>query len=74
MARPTPPPFDALPLQRPGPPYNAWGLWGAEDELGRLNLITPVVVKAARDEIKEGIVINLKWVANASLLTQQHAA
>ncbi|WOO85087.1 uncharacterized protein LOC62_06G008586 [Vanrija pseudolonga] len=59
MVRPTPPPFDALPLQRPGPPYNAWGLWGADDELGRLNLITPDVVKAARDEIKEGIVINL---------------
>ncbi|TXT13167.1 hypothetical protein VHUM_01568 [Vanrija humicola] len=59
MARPSPPSFDALPLQRPGPPYNAWGLWGADDELGRLNLITPDVVKAARDEIKEGIVINL---------------
>ncbi|TXT07523.1 hypothetical protein VHUM_03243 [Vanrija humicola] len=55
----TPPPFDDLPLARPGPPFNAWGLYGADDELGRLNLITPEVVAAAGREVKDGIVVNL---------------
>ena len=54
------PPFEALPLQRPGPRWNAWGLYGPDDELGRLNLITPEAVKRGRDAIKEGLVISLK--------------
>jgi hypothetical protein len=54
------PTFDKLPLRSPGPPYNAWGLWGQDDELGRLNLITPAAIKRGREEIKEGIVVNLK--------------
>ena len=47
--------FDDLPLRRPGPPLNAWGLYGDDDELGRLNLITP----------ETGKVINLKYVVLA---------
>lgn len=54
--------FDDLPLQRPGPPLNAWGLYGKDDELGRLNLITPEVVKRGLEEVKHGIAINLKSV------------
>lgn len=54
--------FDDLPLQRPGPPLNAWGLYGDDDELGRLNLITPEVVKRGLGEVKHGIVVNLKWI------------
>lgn len=54
--------FDDLPLQRPGPPLNAWGQFGKDDELGRLNYITPEVVKRGLQEAKHGIVINLKWV------------
>ena len=53
------PPFDQLPLDRSGPPGNAWGLWGKEDELGMLNRITPEVVTAAAAEIKEGLRIPL---------------
>ena len=52
--------FDDLPLQRPGPPLNAWGLYGDKDELGRINLITPEVVKRGLQEVKHGIVVNLK--------------
>ena len=67
--------FDDLPLRRPGPPYNAWGQFGPDDELGRLNLITPEVVRAARDEIEQGLVINLKSVITPSMaeLTSQYA-
>ena len=52
--------YDDLPLQTPGPRLNAWGQFGADDELGRLNLITPEVVKNGVAEVKHGIVINLK--------------
>ncbi|WWD17548.1 hypothetical protein CI109_101989 [Kwoniella shandongensis] len=53
------PPFSSLPLTKPGPPYNAWGLNGPDDELGRLNLITPEAIKRGKDTITEGIAINL---------------
>jgi len=54
------PPFSALPVQKPGPPLNAWGLYGPGDELGRLNLITPETVKRGKDAIVHGIAVNLK--------------
>jgi kynurenine formamidase len=31
-----------------------WGRWGAEDEVGTLNLVTPEVIRAARDCIRTG--------------------
>jgi hypothetical protein len=54
--------FNDLPLQRPGPPLNAWGQFGVDDELGRLNFITPEVIKNGVAEVKHGIVVNLKSV------------
>ena len=36
-----------------------WGRWGAEDELGTMNLITPDCVLRARDEIRTGTVHSL---------------
>ncbi|WVW83622.1 hypothetical protein I302_105643 [Kwoniella bestiolae CBS 10118] len=53
------PPFSALPIDKSGPPLNAWGLHGPEDEKGRLNLITPKCVKRGTDTITEGVVVNL---------------
>lgn len=35
------PPFESLPLDPNGPSGNAWGLYGASDALGALNLLTP---------------------------------
>lgn len=64
--------FDDLPLQESGPPLNAWGQFGDIDELGRLNLITPEVVKRGLEEVKHGIVINLKWVRSPSWETDAH--
>ncbi|KAH7310799.1 hypothetical protein B0I35DRAFT_489627 [Stachybotrys elegans] len=55
------PPFDDLPLDKSGPPGNAWGLWGPDDQLGMLNLLTPDTVAAAAAEIKEGLRISLDW-------------
>jgi hypothetical protein len=50
--------FDDL-KKRDGPPLQAWGLYG-DNELGRLNLITPEAVKRGRDAVQHGIPINLK--------------
>lgn len=33
---------------------NNWGRWGADDEIGTLNLITPQVVRAAAGSIRSG--------------------
>lgn len=54
------PAFDQLPLNENDPPYSAWGLWGPDDELGRINLITPEVTKSASSEIKTGESVSLK--------------
>lgn len=59
------PPFDALPLDKSGPPGNAWGLYGADDVLGALNQLTPAVVaRAAREEIQTGERVSLDWHLN----------
>lgn len=60
--------FTDLPVRRPGPPYNAWDLYGPDDELGRLNLITPEAVRRGRDAIKQGISISLKYVSYQTML------
>ena len=54
------PRFDDLPLSPNDPKGSAWGLYGKDDELGTLNLITEDVVKAAVKEVKHGIVVPLK--------------
>ena len=38
----------------PGAPKDAAWFWGKDDNLGRLNLLTPARVKAASAEIKTG--------------------
>lgn len=43
------PRFDQLPIERTLPPESAWGVFGPQDELGCLNLLSPEgVVEAAR--------------------------
>lgn len=54
------PTFHQLPLSPEDPPFSAWGLWGKDDQLGRLNLQTPGVTLAAKDEIQTGEAISLK--------------
>lgn len=60
----TRPPFESLPLDPKGPSGNAWGLYGPDDNLGALNLLTPAVVASAAAEIKTGISVSLDWPLN----------
>ena len=53
--------FEQLPLDPQGPPGNAWGRFGKDDQLGTLNLITPGVIVKAAQEIKTGVRISLDW-------------
>lgn len=65
MTPPARPPFESLPLDRSGPPGNAWGLYGPDDALGALNLLTPeTVARAAREEIQTGDRVSLDWHLN----------
>lgn len=64
MTPPSRPPFTSLPLDKNGPPGNAWGLYGPTDELGALNMLTPSVVKAAAQEIQTGDRVSLDWYLN----------
>ncbi|KAL4742113.1 hypothetical protein BDV11DRAFT_212127 [Aspergillus similis] len=62
---PSIPTFDNLTLDPNGPPGNSWGLFGPNNELGMLNLLTPEVVKrAASEEIREGVRISLDLPLN----------
>lgn len=60
------PSFDNLTLDPSGPKGNAWGLFGKDNHLGMLNLLTPDVIKqAASEEIQEGARFALDWKLNA---------
>ncbi|OAG37617.1 hypothetical protein AYO21_08225 [Fonsecaea monophora] len=48
------PDFDSLPPVEGRPLGNTWGFWGADDEIGTLNLLTPDVVQRAAAEVKSG--------------------
>lgn len=57
------PSFEELPIDKKGLAGNAWGLWGDDDQIGTLNLLTEEVVgRAAKDEIRTGQRISLKQV------------
>jgi hypothetical protein len=45
------------------PEGSTWGDWGRDDQLGRLNLLTPERVRAAAQEVREGIVFCLTRAA-----------
>ncbi|KAK2041936.1 hypothetical protein LZ31DRAFT_624814 [Colletotrichum somersetense] len=56
------PSFEELPLDKTGPHGNAWGLWGPDDQLGTLNLLTDdVVARAAKENIINGRRVSLNW-------------
>lgn len=55
------PRFVDLPLNPSDPPHSAWGLYGADDELGTLNLLTPERKQEAAKEIQTGVSVGLNW-------------
>jgi hypothetical protein len=61
MSRSDYPKFSDLPLQKDGPHGNAWGLWGADDQLGTLNLLSDeVIAQAAKENVITGQRTSLK--------------
>ena len=54
----TVPTYDNLPLGDDGV-ASAWGLFGAEDSIGRLNLITPETVRDATQLVRRGVSFGL---------------
>lgn len=58
------PTFDELPWFKNFPGC-AWGVWGPEDQLGTVNLLTEEMVqRAAAEEIKLGKSVSLNWPIN----------
>ncbi|RDW69684.1 hypothetical protein BP6252_08704 [Coleophoma cylindrospora] len=55
------PKFAELPLDPSYPAHAAWGIYGMDDELGTLNLLTPERTVAAAKEIKTGTRVGLNW-------------
>ena len=53
------PSFDSLPLQPGDPKGSAWGLYGPDDQLGTLNLLTSSTTACAHEEIQCGLVVPL---------------
>lgn len=53
------PSYDRLPVKEGAPQGSAWGLFGDDDQVGCLNLITPEKVKAAARLVRKGVVFPL---------------
>jgi hypothetical protein len=67
------PGYDALPGFKDFPGC-AWGVWGPDDELGTVNLLTEEVVKiAASEEIKIGRTVSLNWWVAADVNEEESA-
>lgn len=63
----TTPPADGLPSyaelseRSDAPRGTNWGLFGRDDQLGTVNLLTPARVKAAAASIRKGVSFGLNW-------------
>src|SRR5215831_15029916 len=55
------PTFDELPIKPDYPPHSAWGVFGDDDEIGTLNLLTPERVAAAAQLVRSGEVFPMSW-------------
>jgi hypothetical protein len=55
------PTFDELPIKPHYPPRSAWGLFGDDDQIGMLNLLTPDRVANAAKLVQTGEVYALSW-------------
>ena len=55
------PDFAELPVKPDHPPHSAWGVFGDDDQIGTLNLLTPERVAAAARLVRHGQVFALNW-------------
>lgn len=53
--------FAELPIKPDYPPHSAWGVFGDDDQIGTLNLLTPERVAAAARLVKTGQVFAMNW-------------
>jgi kynurenine formamidase len=53
------PSYDELPVRAGAPPGSSWGLWGDDDALGCLNLLTDEVVRRGLAAARRGTVFSL---------------
>lgn len=58
------PSYDELPVRAGAPAGAAWGVFGDDDEVGTINLLTPDRVVAAADSIRSGKVFALNLPIN----------
>ena len=68
------PSYDQLPVRAGAPAGSAWGVFGDQDEVGTINLLTPARVRAAKESIRSGktFALNLPIdVPNPPLFTRQ---
>jgi hypothetical protein len=55
------PSYEDLPVKAGAPAGSSWGLWGDDDRLGCLNLLTPERVLEAKTLIRRGQAFPLDW-------------
>jgi kynurenine formamidase len=55
------PRYDELPIRPDLPPRSAWGVWGDDDQLGSINLLTPERALRATGLVARGEVFSLNW-------------
>lgn len=55
------PKYKDLPVDPSKPPGSSWGLFGEDDELGTINLLTPERVASALHFARKGSVFSLNW-------------
>lgn len=61
------PAFAELPIKPDYPPHSAWGVFGDDDQIGTLNLLTPERVTAAARLVQTGRVFALNWELNCPI-------
>lgn len=55
------PDYDQLPISPDKPPRSAWGVWGDDDQVGAINLLTNDKVIAGLACARRGAVFSLNW-------------
>ena len=55
------PRYHELPIQPSKPPRSAWGVFGEDDQLGTINLLTADRVRHGATLVKKGAVFSLNW-------------
>jgi len=61
MSLPAHPEYARLPVQSGAPRGSSWGVFGDDDQIGTINLLTPARVRSATRLVRRGDVFPLNW-------------